>query len=148
MRDKRAIIIKSLKLRKLRNAFRDVFFQAARLKRKEYYKEWRNFLINPDGTRRSINDLTPDELKRLRLLQEQESHVTDMINRSILMCMTCGKDDRDMVYNKAYNSWYCTSCYRMEANNAKELKQKRAKSGGKPKGHEDKAVESHFKTFL
>jgi len=68
-----------------------------------------------------------------------------MINRSILSCVTCGKGERDMVYNKAYGAWYCTECYGLERISA----QKRAKvKKGMPKSCEEKVIESHSKTFL
>ena len=147
MRDKRAIIIRSPKLQKIRNNLRYVFFQAARLRRKEVHDTRRGLLFRSDGSRRSIHDFSPDELAYFRKLQEQESSITDMINRSILSCVTCGKGERDMVYNKAYDAWYCTECYGLERISA----QKRAKAKAKkrePKSCEEKAIESHSKAFL
>lgn len=148
MRDKRAIIIKDSRLQKIRNGFRDIFYQSASLKRRRLHDKWRNYLFNPDGSRRSIETFSPSELKQFRLLQQEENRLTDMINRSILNCVACGKGDRDMVYNKAYDAWYCTSCYGMNRDYAKKLHEKRAKTGSKAEGHEEEAIESHSKTFL
>ncbi len=148
MRDKRAIIIKNPRLQKIRNVLRDVFYQAASLERRKLYDKRRKLKISDDGVRRTIDDLSPEELNRYRLLQDQENQITDMINRSILKCVACGKGYEDMVYNKAYKAWYCTECYGMERTYAQELQRKRANSKSKPKGHEEKAIENHSKTFL
>ena len=147
MRDKRAIIIKSPKLQKIRNNLRDLFYRAVDSKWNKVHDTRRGLLFRSDGSRRSIHDFSPDELAYFRKLQEQESSITDMINRSILSCVTCGKGERDMVYNKAYDAWYCTECYGLERVSA----QKRAKAKEKkrePKSCEEKAIESHSKTFL
>ena len=32
------------------------------------------------------------------------------LNRSICVCSLCTKDDRDMVYIKSHDEWYCTKC--------------------------------------
>lgn len=145
MRDKRAIIIKNPRIQKIRNNLRCVFYQSARMRRKKIYDKWRAYLFNSDGSRRDIDDFSPVELEMFRKLQVQENQITDMINRSILKCVACGKADRDMVYNKSYNAWYCTECYEMEHAYAQELQ-----SENKPKhqGHEEKAIEDHSKTFL
>jgi len=148
MRDKRAIVIKSLKLQKIRNGFRDIFYQSARLKRKRIHEKWRNYLVNSDGSRRSIEDLSPGELKQFRLLQQEENQLTDMINRSILKCVACGKGYEDMVYNKAYDAWYCTECYGLHRGHAKKLSKEKKEGAAKPQGHEEEAIDELYKTFL
>lgn len=148
MRDRRAIIIKNPKLQKVRNNLRIILMKAVTQKLIEFLHERKKIEVTTDEVYKSIRDLSPDELKRFRHLQDQENILSDFANRSICTCMTCGSPDRDMVYNKAYDAWYCTECYGMERDYAKELHQKRAKTGEKPKGHEEKAVESHSKTFL
>ncbi len=148
MRDKRSIIIKSPRLQRIRNNLRDVFFQAARSERKRLYNEWRGFLVDPEGKRRSINNFSPEELSRFRQLQERENEITDMINRSILTCAACGKGHRDMVYNKAYDAWYCTECYGLERVTAQRRAKARARNPNKAKSCEEKVIESHSKTFL
>ena len=148
MRDKRAIVIKGLKLQKIRNGFRDIFYQFARLKRKKIHDKWRNYLVNSDGSRKSIEDLSPGELKQFRLLQQEENQLTDMINRSILKCIACGKGYEDMVYNKAYDSWYCTECYGLHRAHGKKLAKGKKEGAAKPQGHEEEAIDELYKTFL
>lgn len=147
MRDKRAIIIKSPKLQKIRNNLRDLFYRAINSKWNEVHDTRRSLLFNSDGSRRSIHSFSPDELAYFRKLQDQEANITDMINRSILSCVTCGKGERDMVYNKAYDAWYCTECYGIERLSArKRVKVKEREN--ESKSCEEKAIESHSKTFL
>jgi len=148
MRDKRAIIIKSQELQKIRNEFRKLFLKAISVKWNEFFDEMDKISRYEDGTPKSVKKMTSSEERRFRYLQKEQSRLKDFANRSICKCIACGSPDRDMVYNKAYDAWYCTECYRMERDYAKELREKRAKAGGKPKGHEEEAVESHSKTFL
>lgn len=148
MRDKRAIIIKSPRLQKVRNNLRIILMKAVTQKLIELLHERKKIEVTTDGVYRSTRDFSPDELKQFRHLQDQENILSDLANRSICTCIACGSPDRDMVYNKAYDAWYCTECYGMERDYAKELRQKRARLGGKPKDNEEKAVESHSKTFL
>ena len=138
MKDKRAIIIKDPKLRKVRNNLRAILLRAVT-----------DRLINLLDEREklaggAIDDLSPSELSQYRALQKQESQLSMSADKSICKCIACGKADRDMVYNKPYRAWYCTECYGMERSYAQE----RAKSKTRPKGHEEKAIESHSKTFL
>ena len=148
MRDKRAIIIKSPRLQKAKNGLRIVLMKAVNQRLIELLDERETLRVSSDGVYRNIDDLPPIELAKFRALQEQENRLTDLAQRSICKCVACRKPDRDIVYNKAYDAWYCTECYGMERAYAKELQQKRAKTGGKPKGHEEKVIESHSKTFL
>lgn len=147
MRDKRAIIIKSPKMQRIRNNLRYVFYRAANSKWNEVHDKMRGLLTEDDSSHKSLYDLSPSELKLFRDLQNQEASITDMINRSILSCVTCGNGKRDMVYNKAYDAWYCIECYGIERLSA----QKRAKvkeRSNKSKSCEEKVIESHSKTFL
>ncbi len=145
MRDKRAIIIKSPKLQKIRNNLRNLIIQAYHTQWKEIHDKWRSFLVDSEGRRLSIRDFSPDVLEEFRDLQEKESQLSDSLDRSILMCVACGKADRDVVYNKAYDAWYCTECYGLERLTALE----RAKAWKKgAKSCEEQAIEDHSKTFL
>ncbi|MFW9895953.1 MAG: hypothetical protein ACFFD7_09145 [Candidatus Thorarchaeota archaeon] len=119
-KDKRAIIIKDPQLVKIRNSLRDVIFQAAMRKKKRFYNEWRAILLNPDGTERYLEKLSSEELDKFRNLQKQENQLTDVINRSILKCVSCGKGHRNMVYNKPYDAWYYTFCYGLHLASVRE----------------------------
>ncbi len=148
MRDKRAIIIKDQKLQKIRNNLRDLLIQAYHVQWKKIHDKRRKMVFNNDGTRRSIDDLPREELRLYRDLQEQENKLSDLLDRSILVCVTCGKGDRDMVYNKAYDAWYCTECYNLHRAHAKKLAKDKKKDAAKPQGHEEKATDELYKTFL
>ncbi|MFX1457643.1 MAG: hypothetical protein ACFFDB_19935 [Promethearchaeota archaeon] len=140
MRDKRSIIIKNPKLIIARNSLRMVLMQAVNRRLIDLLHQEEKMEKNANGTYRSIKDFTPSELNQYRELQNWQSELRDIASRSICKCVACGKGDRDMVYNKAYDAWYCTSCYGMERDYAKASK--------KAKRHEGKAIESHSKTFL
>ena len=148
MKKKKTIAIKNPKLRKIRNSLRKMLLKAVSVKWNEIHDEWREFFFNPDGTRRSIRNLPPDELEKFRQLQDQENSLRDLADRSICKCVACGSPDRDMVYNKAYDAWYCTECYGLHRAHAKELAKKKKEGAAKPCGHEEKAIDELYKTFL
>lgn len=143
MKNKRAIIIKSPKLQKIRNNFRDLFYQSAASRRKKIQGKIKGLLLRDDGSRKTIDDLSSKELELFRDLQVQENDITDIINRSILSCVTCGNGVRDMVYNKFYKAWYCTSCYSLEQITARERARLK-----EPNSHREKVIKIHSKTFL
>lgn len=145
MRDKRAIIIKDSRLKKIRDNLRDVIIQAYHIHWKKLFDEMDKISRDVNGRPRSVRKLSLDEKKRFRELQELQSGLSNSLDRSILTCVACGKGHRDMVYNKAYRAWYCTECYGMERLSA----QKRAKVKKRAaKSHEEETIESHSKTFL
>jgi len=145
MRDKRAIIIKDPRLRKVRDNLRRIFLEAVSLKWRELNNKRKQLKFNIDGTRRVLDDFSSDELQDYRAYQTQQNELRKLADKSICKCNACGKADRDMVYNKAYNAWYCTECYGLERTSAQE----RAKVPQKDsKSCEEKAIEEHSKTFL
>ena len=148
MRDKQAIIIKNPRLQKIRNGLRDILLEAVLAKSKSFRNQMQNLKKSPDGTRRSIRDLSPDEVKQYRDYQEQQSELRMLSQRSICMCVSCGKGDRDMVYNKAYDAWYCTECYGLHRAHAKKLAKKKKTGTADPEGHEEEAIDELYKTFL
>jgi len=145
MRDKRAIIIKDSKLQRIRNNLRDVIIQAYHMQWKEIHNKVREISRDINGKPRSVRSMAPNEKARFRSLQNEENELSSSLDNSILICVACGKGNRDMVYNKAYGAWYCTECYGMERLSAQDrakVKRQRTKS------HEEEAIESHSKTFL
>jgi hypothetical protein len=144
MRDKRAIVIKNPRLQKIRNNLRDIILEAVLAKSKRIRNQMQNLKKNPDGTGRSIRDFSPDELVKFRTLQEEQSDLRMLSQRSICMCIACGKGERDMVYNKPYDAWYCTECYDLHRTHAKELAEKKKQ----PQGREEEAIDELYKTFL
>jgi hypothetical protein len=120
MKDKRAIIIKDPRLQKIRNALGNIILEAYHIQYKSIHNKGRTLLIKDDGTNQDIDELSPNKLKKFRQLQKQESKLRDLARRSICMCVSCGRGDQDMVYNKPYNAWYCTECYGMHLASARE----------------------------
>lgn len=114
----------------------------------ELLHEREKLKVTSDGVYRSIRDLSSSELGLFRQLQAQESSLRDLADRSICKCVACRKPDRDMVYNKAYDAWYCTECYGLHRAHAKELAEKAKEGAAKPCGHEEKAIDELYKTFL
>jgi len=147
MKDKRTIIIKSPKLQKIRNNLRNLLIQAYHARWHTLFEEMDKLECTPEGVVRIIDDYSLEELKKYRQLQKQETALRDLARRSICMCVTCGKGELDMVYNKAYDAWYCTECYGLERISARERAKVKAKKRG-PKSCEEKAIESHSKNFL
>jgi len=144
MRDRRAIKIKDQRLRKVRNGIRTVLMRAVRAKIIELLHAEEALI--PEGGQESIDELSADELKHYRKIQDQVNKLSSAAGRSICKCTTCGKGNRDMVYNKAHDSWYCTECYDMHRAHAKELFQTIGKT--KPQGHEETVRHEFLESFL
>ncbi|MFX1455443.1 MAG: hypothetical protein ACFFDB_08735 [Promethearchaeota archaeon] len=87
-----------------------------------------------------------DYVSFYREYQGQQSELRDIADRSICKCITCGASDRDIVYNKTYDAWYCTECYTMHKEYA--LRRARQRSPKEPQGHEDKTMDELSKSFL
>lgn len=147
MRDKRAIIIKDPRLQRIRNNLRNLIIQTYHKEFKKLFDKMEKIERDNTGKYRSVDDMTPGEKDRFRSLQEQENQLSNALDRSILICVACGKGERDMVYNKAYNAWYCTECYGMESSVA-QRRARTSRGSSKAKSCEDKALQEHSKTFL
>jgi len=144
MKDRRAIIIKNPRLQKIRNNLRDLWFKAVSTEGNKISDEMHK--LTHEGIRRAFSDLSPDEQQIYRTYQKERDLLNDLSRRSICMCVSCGKGGRDMVYNRAYDAWYCTECYEMHREYAIELFQLIGKT--KPQGHEETAIHELYETFL
>lgn len=148
MRDKRAIIIKNPELQRIRNSLRSIFIESILVEMKKFRDQRRKLVVSPDGSRKTVDDLSQKELKQFRQLQEQENLLSSALDKSILICVACGKGNRDMVYNKSYDAWYCTECYDMHRVYAERTVRSRRKDKSEPLGHEDKAMNELSRSFL
>jgi len=146
MRDKRAIVLKNPKLQKIRNNLRDLLLKAVSVKWNALFDDMNRLRFDSNGIRRTIDDFSEEEVKYFRRLQKEQAKLKDIQRRSILMCISCGVSDRDMVYNKSYDGWYCTECYDMHREHAKFLFQTIGKT--KPYGHEDTTMHELLETFV
>ncbi len=44
-------------------------------------------------------------------IQEQREELLRALSKSICMCPTCRKSDRDMIFNPFVEKWWCAQCY-------------------------------------
>ena len=114
MNKKRAIIIKTPILRKVRNNFREVIFRACSDRLHEIHEQKQELGLN----RSSYGD---EEYGRL---SSELSHQWWAIERprraSILSCPVCGQIDKDMIFNPILEKWYCTDCYKILQSDTEE----------------------------
>ena len=99
-----------------------------------------------NGEKKSIRNMNFDEKSTFRVLQTERAKLGQVAKRSICQCFSCGKADRDMTYNKSYDSWYCTECYNSHRLYAKNLFQTIGKT--KPQGHEEEVIHDLYESFL
>lgn len=144
MKNKRKIEIKNPRLQRVRNSLRNLVIESTSARRKEMRTKMKELETYNNGTRRSIRDFTPDELKEFRALQQQENRLGQYLRQSICLCLTCGKRDRDMVYNKSQFSWYCTECYGEQHRHAKKL----TRTKQEDLTYADKKSGVYYDTFL
>ncbi len=102
--------------------------------------------LTSKGGKRTFGDLSSDDQQQYRTYQKERESLSDLSHRSICMCVSCGKGKRDMAYNKAYKAWYCTECFNMHREYAKEQFQTFGKTH--PEGHEETAIHDLYETFL
>jgi len=91
MRDKRTIVIKNPRLRKIRDSLRDILIGVYHAQWKEIHDARRKLLFDSDGNRHTIDDLSAENLQLFRKLQEQENELSNSLDRSILVCVSSGK---------------------------------------------------------
>ena len=142
MRDKRAVIIKHSQLQKIRNNLRDLLLKAVSVRWNALFDDMNKLRFDSSGIRRTIDDFSEDEVKYFRGPQKEQAELRDIQHRSILMCITCGRGDQDMVYNKSYDAWYCTECYNLHRTQAKKRTRQQSQ------GHEDTTMDELSESFL
>ncbi|KKL08915.1 hypothetical protein LCGC14_2571100, partial [marine sediment metagenome] len=141
---KRKIEIKNPRLQRVRNSLRNLIIEATSARKMEMRTRMKELETSNDGTQRRLRDLTPDELKEYRTLQQKKARLGEYLRQSICLCLTCGKRDRDMVYNKSQFSWYCTECYGEQHRHAKKL----TRTKQEDLTYVDKKSGSYYDTFL
>lgn len=120
MKDKRAIIIKDTRLRKIRDGLRNLLIMAINERVSKLIYEQQSLMNTLERGTRSINNLSTDDLKEYKKAQADEEELKFKLSRSILTCVLCGKSNRDMIYNKTYEAWYCNFCYCLGLASARE----------------------------
>ncbi|HEC40691.1 MAG TPA: hypothetical protein ENI29_20785 [bacterium] len=133
-------------MRRIRDGLRNVFLAAIRVEWKKKFDELKNVKRYGDGRRKSLSSMNSAEVANFRSLQKELAKLEKIAERSICSCVSCGRGDRDMVYNKSYDSWYCTECYNGHRLYAKELFQTIGKT--KPQGHEEEVIHELYESFL
>jgi hypothetical protein len=142
MRDKRAIIIKSPQLQRVRNGFRNLLLKINSEKWNKIFDEMDKLRFDSNGIRRTIDDFSEDEIRQYRIFQKEQAGLRNVADRSICKCITCGASDRDMIYNRSYDAWYCIQCYGIHHNSARQWEVR------KTQRDEDKAMDELSKSFL
>lgn len=141
MKDKRKITVRNLKLQTIRNNLRVILIKANVALLLKIQEEM--YSIAPN----SVRNLAPDDLKRFRKLQNMHAEFSDIGGRSICSCHACGKSNRNMIYNKPYDAWYCVECYDRNKNFYKKVLQERA-GKGIAKADYDDFDEDYYKSFI
>jgi hypothetical protein len=126
MKDKRIIRIRDPKIQKARDTFRKVIFEAIRAESRSIHNEWRQIGSYNDDASKSVDDLTPKELKRFRELQTLENNLRALLRSSIITCSQCGRLEGDRYYNKYSGHWYCLDCVKEIRRGLAKIKAKKA----------------------
>ena len=105
MNIKRAIIIKSPILRKVRNNFREVIFRACSARLKKIHEKKQELGLNRNSYEDNEYGKLSSELSR------QSRAIENPLHASILLCPVCFQGDKDMIFNPIRKKWYCTECY-------------------------------------
>ena len=114
MKDKRVIKIKDPRLRKIRNEFRKLWFNWRDSIWDQLRGEMEKLRHDEEGKLLGADDMgDKGTLKRFRSLQSKQQDLTMDFGISICKCPTCGQIDKDMYYNKTFDSWFCLDCVKL-----------------------------------
>jgi len=103
MKDERKIVIKTERLRKIRNNLREILIQAI-YNEIDILRAFANLYPPP-------LELPPEEEVELYYLQGTKHELYSLKRKSICECPVCSKQDRDMIYIDFHEEWYCVECY-------------------------------------
>jgi len=123
-----------------------VLIRAVGAESKKMHKEMRSLKADKNGALKTIDALSPLELKRFRELQNSENDNRRIVEASICQCATCRQIDKDMVFNPSYNMWFCVDCYAQTREFYKRIKQERKERGVSREDYDD-FDEDYFKSF-
>ena len=103
-KEKRLIILKDPRLRKIRTELRNLLFYAFEVHHSRYFEEMK--LIDQDTSL----SFAEKKKKTQKTYQESEK-LMQSFGRSVVHCSLCGRRDLDLIYNPVLNAWYCEACY-------------------------------------
>ena len=102
MKDERKIVIKTERLKKIRNNLRKILILAL-------YDEI-EILRNYASLYGTPIELPPEEEVELYYLQGTKHELFSLLSKSICECPICASQIKDMVYIDIHEEWYCVEC--------------------------------------
>jgi len=120
LKNKKRIIIRNERLKKIRNSLREFWIRLV-------YDEMdilQNFYNLYDWS-----DLSLEEKNESGILQGKITNLFGLISKSICSCPLCTNTDRDMVYIPDHETWYCIECQKKGLNH-KARKLRNTKKNG------------------
>jgi len=109
MKNKKTIRIKNSKLQKIRNELRNIWFAAKSSQYRKYFDELETIEKTERGYWRK--NFSPRQRQRAIELTEKQRELDRLVNRSICKCPSCNASEKDMIYNRPLDMWYCTDCF-------------------------------------
>ena len=103
MKDERKIVIKTERLKKIRNNLRKILIRAV-WDEIEILRNYASLYPPP-------LDLPPEEEVELYYLQGTKHKLFSLMSRSICECARCLNQEDDMIYIETHDEWYCTECH-------------------------------------
>lgn len=97
-------------LQLIRKNFRIVIYESVRDQKRKIHNILDGLGTFKNGTSKSIDEMTEEELKQYRQLQTDETNLREFLRISIVLCDRCGTIDGDRYYNKTFRSWFCPKC--------------------------------------
>jgi hypothetical protein len=102
MKDKRRVIIRNERLKKIRNNLREIIIRSV-------YDEI-EILSTFSSLYEAVLDLSPEEQKEVFYLEGTKHELSRALSKSICVCPLCTQSDKDMVYISDHDTWYCIEC--------------------------------------
>ncbi len=103
MKDERKIVIKTERLRKIRNNLREILILSI-YNEIDILRTFANLYPPP-------SELPPDELAEIYYLEGTKHKLASLRRRSICECARCSNQENDMIYIEIHDEWYCVECH-------------------------------------
>ncbi len=107
MKEGKTIIIRSKKLRKIRNILRQIINCAYKEEWRRLGKEWDMIWFWQDGSARTP---TIQEKAQGRYYFEKRRELERAMKKSICRCAICSYSNRNMIFNSSLGGWVCFKC--------------------------------------
>lgn len=113
MKNKRTIVIKDPRWRKIRKNLRNILLEWGNRRLNELFETRDMVERNDQGKLKKSSELTDGERAKIGNITHQITRIRRIKDASICQCTVCGSLEKDMTYNPVKEEWFCVDCYKL-----------------------------------